>query len=290
MNLGIESLEKLNQTTLKMRWHKIITMAFFMFCSICTIFAAHAQNLSTKLSKEQKFNYTNLAVATGIAAYGTLNWDYFEQSPKTKNEEWFGKNSKSGGADKLGHLYSSYLTARLFHPLYVEWGFSKKEAAKRSAITSFVMSSAMEIGDGTSADHGFSYEDFIVNGVGQLAAYYLETHPQIDSKIDLRVEYNPINGVKSDIVTDYESMKYLAAIKLAGFKKFKTTPAKYIEFHLGYYTRNYEEHRNDKTRNLYVGIGINLAEILQKFSYNKTSKIFNYYQLPHSYIEERKEL
>ena len=34
--------------------------------------------------------------------------DYF-QTPHTGKEGWFGHDTPEGGADKMGHLYSSYL-------------------------------------------------------------------------------------------------------------------------------------------------------------------------------------
>ncbi len=248
------------------------------------------ESFLSNLSKDEKYAYTNYAVIGAVAVYGAVKWNYFENGLQASNEGWFGKNTKSGGADKLGHLYSSYLTSRMSNALYLEWGFDEKEAAQRAAITSFIMSTATEIGDASSTKYGFSYEDFVSNSVGQLAAYYLETNPEINSKVDLRLEYNPAGGVNSDIVTDYDSMKYLVAVKLAGFDRVTSRPLKYLEFHFGYYSRNFDNGRTDQSRNLYAGIGINLSEILDDLSYKKTGKIFNYYQAPYTYIEGRRSL
>ena len=84
-------------------------------------------------------------------------------------------------------------------------------------------------------------------------------------------------------------MKFLMAVKLGGFESLKNTYAEYIEFHLGYYTRGYSDDIN-KERNIYIGIGINLSKIFTNFSMTKTAKVFNYYQLPYTYISIDKNL
>lgn len=238
-------------------------------------------------SKEDKYRYTNYSVAGGVVLYGILKWDYFQNNLSTKNEQWFGRNTQSAGADKLGHAYTSYLTAAIANNIYLDWGFEKTEAAKKSVITSFILSTAMELGDASSPEHGFSYEDFISNSVGQALAYFLQTNEKAAKFFDFRLEYNPAGGAHSDIVTDYESMKYVGVLKFSGFENLENSYLKYLEFHLGYYTRNYEENINgaDRSRNLYFGIGINLAEILDDLGHKKTAKIFNYYQMPHVYVE-----
>ena len=87
----------------------------------------------------------------------------------------------------------------------------------------------------------------------------------------------------------HQSSKYLLALKMAGFNKLNHGVAKYLELHLGYYARGYGERHLNNERNLYFGIGINLAQILKDFSFHKSSKIFNYYQMPYSYIEKNIE-
>lgn len=53
--------------------------------------------------------YTNIIGAGFIATWGTAFWNYFDSKPVMRNEGWFGKDTKYGGADKLGHLYSTSL-------------------------------------------------------------------------------------------------------------------------------------------------------------------------------------
>ena len=239
----------------------------------------------SNLSKEQKFLYTNLVFAGGVTTYGFINWEYGKRGYNFGNENWFGGGTKEGGADKFGHLYTAYSTSRLVKTLYQKWGFSNNEAAKRAAITSFIFTTTIELGDGFS-DFGTSYEDFINNSFGQAIAYYLDTHPKMSEKIDLRFEYNPRDGLSSDPTTDYNSLKYLVAIKMAGFEPLNKGFSRYLEFHLGYYARGYTrtQRYQKEERNVYIGVGINIAQILHDLSFKKTSRIFNYYQAPYSYV------
>lgn len=39
-----------------------------------------------------------------ILTWGLINWDYGQQRPTARPEEWFGRATESAGADKLGHL------------------------------------------------------------------------------------------------------------------------------------------------------------------------------------------
>ncbi|MDT8273804.1 MAG: hypothetical protein RRA35_11510, partial [Desulfomonilia bacterium] len=44
----------------------------------------------------------NLIVGGGILVWGLAQWDYGTTTFLVKNEGWFGKDTKYGGADKLG--------------------------------------------------------------------------------------------------------------------------------------------------------------------------------------------
>ena len=275
------------------QWQRICRQILMIITLSCSLYISSAAAQDAKLPdivnlpKEQKYQYTNYAVAAGVLTYGIIKWDYFQNRLETHNENWFSRNTDSGGADKLGHLYTSYLTAQLANELYLDWGFDAGEAAKNSVITSFILSTAMELGDASSPKYGFSYEDFISNSVGQILSYYMSTNKRFASLVDLRLEYYPKNGVGSDIVTDYESMKYIVALKLAGFDELKDTPLRFLELQIGYYTRHYEDNpsRINHERSLYFGVGVNVAQILNELDYKKTARVFNYLQVPYTYVE-----
>ncbi|MGD9731627.1 MAG: DUF2279 domain-containing protein [Desulfamplus sp.] len=240
----------------------------------------------TGFSKEQKVLITNISGVAAVTAWGVANWDYFQRSPSTTSEGWFDRNTKEGGADKLGHFYLSYTLSHLIEFQFSNWGYSEKRGALLGSISSFTIMNSMEIGDAFS-DYGFSVEDFIMNGIGSAAAYLISSNPDLKKKIDFRVEYTP-DFESIDFFTDYENLKYLIALKLDGFDFITQDYLKYFELHLGYYARGYSD-QTDKERNIYIGVGINFSKILNDFSIGRISKLTNYVQIPYTYLSIEKE-
>jgi len=243
----------------------------------------------TPLTEEELRNrviYTNLIGAGLVAVWGTAFWDYFTIQPVVNNEGWFGKDTKYGGADKFGHMYSTYLWSLGFSSLYEYWGMSDDDALLYGPLTSLVFQGLMEVGDSFSSSQGFSYEDMVMNTIGAGFYYVREKYPEVKRKVDFRLEYIPDFNSNVDFFTQYNSMKYLMALKFSGFDSMEDTPMKYFELQLGYYTRGYSEHTKyaETERVTYVGIGINTSEVLKAIGWKKTSKIFNYYQLPYTSV------
>lgn len=242
-----------------------------------------------KLTKEElqtRVLYTNLVGAAVVTAWGVAFWDYFTVNPRMNNEGWFGADTKYGGADKLGHLYSTYLWSLGFASLYEYWGMEEEESMIYGPLTSWVFQGIMELGDSFSTTQGFSYEDMVMNTIGAGFYYLREKYPSVKNKLDLRLEYVPDFQSNADIFTQYNSMKYLFALKFSGFESMQSNFLRYGELHLGYYTRGYQESAaySQKERVVYVGIGINVSEVLASMGWLKTSKVFNYYQLPYTYV------
>ncbi|MCK5396365.1 MAG: hypothetical protein KAJ32_10245 [Gammaproteobacteria bacterium] len=80
------------------------------------------------------------------------------------------------------------------------------------------------------------------------------------------------------------------ALKLNGFYFSRSSFLKHIEFHADYYTRGFSDADATKERNLFVGIGFNLTDLLRRHSYNKTATLFKYYQIPATSIKATKDL
>jgi hypothetical protein len=233
--------------------------------------------------RRKKFWTTTLVGAGVVTVWGVVNWDYFTKSPNAESEGWFGNDTESGGADKIGHAYTTYAFSHAISILYEHWGFEQKNAALYGALSSYAIMTYMELGDAFS-DFGTSYEDLIANTVGAVLGYVLYSNDDLASKIDFRWEYD-WSFSDLDIFTDYENSKYLLALKLNGFEVTKNTLWKHIEFHLGYYTRNFDSALDgDKERNIYVGIGFNLTDLLYRNSWKKTGTVLRYIQIPYTSI------
>ena len=234
-------------------------------------------------------------MTAGILYLGLKEWDWGSSSFSFNNEGFFGLDTGSGGADKLGHLYTTYLideflTDRLYHKTG-----NLNDAALKGAIFSAGLMLFVEAFDGVSSDHGFSYEDLMMNTAGIGISYLKNTVPGLRNKLDLRVEYHRSQADTGHPITDYTGYNYSAVLKLGGFKALRTTPLKYVELQLGYHTEGFKKadrpYFDKKKTELYAGIGLDLSEALFKPLKKQTDSelvdaadtFFRYYQAPGIY-------
>ena len=241
----------------------------------------------------RKAIYLNLAVAAGIMGIGAISWDYFQTTPHTGKEGWFGHDTPEGGADKMGHLYSSYLMTDIFSYTYSLWGYPEDLATTYGAVSAMSAVTIMEIGDSFSSSYGFSWEDMAMNAGGVLFGYLRQTFPSLNEKVDYRIEYWPEfnSDFSRDIFTDYEHHKYLFAIKADGFDFITSKYLKYLELHLGYYSRNYEGYKDyekdHRKRVVYAAIGLNIGKIINNWI---KTPVFEYLQVPYTYLSYKYDL
>ena len=236
----------------------------------------------TKEQKRQRLLLTNGVGLGLVTLWGVAEWDYFSRSPHAQSEGWFGYHTNSGGADKLGHMYSTYAFAHGLSALYNHWGFETEESGLYGALTSWAIMGYMELGDAFS-DYGFAYEDMVANSAGALLGYLLYRDEKLAEKLDLRWEYG-LQPTKGDLLTDYENSKFLLALKLNGFESCRQNLWRHLEFHLGYYTRGFDDMETDRFRKLYLAISINLTDLLAGHGWQKSSTALRYLQLPYSYL------
>ena len=235
------------------------------------------------LGKEEKAVAVNAGLAAFIAVWGVTHWDYFQTSPRAASEGWFENSSSAGGADKMGHMYTSYVMSHALAATYEDWGFGFADAARYGSLSAFGIQTFMEFGDAFSR-YGFSHEDFIANAVGSAAGYLSWRYPQIRDNFDFRLEYAP-SFDNSDVFTDYASHKYVVALKLGGLKGFRDGPLKYLELQTGYYTRGFDSPvLSDNERILYFGIALNLSAMAKARGLKKLGTFLNYYQVPYTYL------
>ncbi|MEM9683955.1 MAG: DUF2279 domain-containing protein [Pseudomonadota bacterium] len=245
------------------------------------------------LTKEEKAILLNVGAVSAITIYGLINWDYFQTAPKAGQEGWFGRTTSSGGADKLGHFWTTYAGGHLFAYLYRWWDFDDETANTLGAVSSLGVQTLMEVGDAFSGGFGFSYEDALMNVAGAGAAYILGKYPSLGRKIDFRFEYAPKNvgDITDDLFTDYENQRYLVALKLDGFDMFRDSYLSYLELHAGYYTRGFEEFNpgepDNRRRNIFFGAGFNVSKLVRNFV---DVGVFDYVQVPYTSVNVKKSL
>lgn len=215
-----------------------------------------------------------------VMAWGLLQWGYGKHGMHASSEGWFGRDTPEGGADKLGHLYTSYVLARGLAGLYQDRGLDAGRASREGALSSLLLTTAMELGDGFSA-YGVSGEDMAMNLAGAWFGLQLARHEAWRQRLDLRVEYR-FNGEARDVFTDYEHARFLAALKLGGFRPLRDTPLGWLELQVGYFTRGYDDPLAPDRRSGYVGLGLDLPRLLRRAGLARMAALLQFYQPPDS--------
>lgn len=236
------------------------------------------------LTRGQKVLLLNVGAWSTIAAFGAKDWEYGKSKFHFKNEGWFERETGYGGADKLSHAWSAYAMSHLFSYTYRKWQYSDKQANLYGALSSFGVSTFMELADGFSPSQGFSHEDMVMNILGCGLGYILGEYPGVANMIDFRLEFTPkFDSDDLKIGTRYERYTYLFVVKADGFDFIKNPYLRYLEFHMGYNTRGYDDYvqggPDDRRRRISAGLGFNVSKLLQK--YVKTS-VLDYVQLPYT--------
>lgn len=234
----------------------------------------------------------NLGAAAAIAGFGTLSWDYGSQSFRFGQEGWFEKDTGSGGADKLGHAWAFYAVTNVYTRLFEHWGHEREKAAAYAALSSWTQGLLVEIGDGFSREHGFSYEDLLANTAGIALGYLRQRYPRVRETVDFRLEWVPTRqfrrGDRLDPFTDYSGQKYLLAWKLGNILGSESPFLQALEMHTGYYTRGFTSGDTGPERRFaYAGLGLNVSYLLEKTIRHRVWNLFDYVQVPYTYVPAR---
>ncbi len=241
--------------------------------------------------RKKKVIALNVAAVSTIVIVGSASWDYCSSSFHLNDEGWFDPDTKFGGADKLGHAYSAYALTSVYNSIYQKWGYSDEKAILGGALSSWSQMTLIELGDGFSREHGFSWEDEVMDTLGVGLAYLRHRYPTLKEKFDFRMEWFPSpafrHGDRSDPFTDYSGQKYLIALKPDGFLKTDNSLIKAVAIHFGYYSRGYGEDKryfSSENRYTYVRVGLNMTYILEQLTGHRAGGIFDYIQVPFTYI------
>ena len=276
-------------------------MLKFLYISLLLLTSLNAEIVSTINNSSKTLNdYTlitkdastglildHLMADTLISIWGYNHWKWGEKSLHVTREDWFEQDSKTGGSDKTGHFYMTYLLSRTMASRMEDRGYSLEKASLAGALSGMLAMTLLEVGDGTS-EYGFSNEDLLADALGASLSYLIRSNPRVDDFIDIRLEYLPTSGYLKggDNTTDYSGMKHLVAFKMAGFESLKHTYWSLLEFQTGYYARGYRSFDTvDKSQHLYVGIGLSLSNLAQRSEINILKNLFKFYQTGGTYLE-----
>jgi hypothetical protein len=252
-------------------------------------------------------------VGAAIATIGVIDWDWGAADGfQTIEEGWFATNTRHGGMDKIGHAFSTFVIADLLTDRIRANASDATGAPITGSLVAFGIMGLVETLDGFTGRHRFSREDIVANGVGAFFSIVRNSVPGLREKLDWRIMYTPASferpGIASEpgLLPPYERQRYVMALKGSGFESLKNTPLRYLELHAGFDARGFEKRERELgypiERSLYVGMGLNLNEILfgvgryPNFArYRDTlpgwaaRKTFEYVQVPYTsiYYENR---
>jgi len=234
----------------------------------------------------------SLGLLALVTYTGFSDWKWGTASFRFNSEGWFGMDTGSGGMDKTGHMYGAYMSSEL---LYWRLRASRDDRPVVSlypAVFGMLLYLYIEFFDGYSVDHGFSYEDVIMDTAGVLLSTLRNTIPAVRRGFDLRLEYYPSEHYNFHPVIDYEGQKFLGVFKLAAFPALDRSPARFVELMVGYYTRGFDKDLDVpiKSSHLFFGVGVSLEQLLFKpldkvygWPFGFMGLAANYFQLPYTY-------
>ncbi|HPI90874.1 MAG TPA: DUF2279 domain-containing protein, partial [Spirochaetota bacterium] len=292
--------------------------AGLMFSGSAGLFTAPASavNSSVKDASEKKASEKTMSAAEGklIMRYAILvsvplttylfawlSWDWgnVRANWKWANEGWFGRNTYSGGADKLGHIFSHYV---MFRAMYAVFNYTEDGRYTKwvySVVLPSMLALGIELGDAfSSSQNGFAYEDMICGFTGIAIGVIMEKFPVVDSFFGISVEYFPSKYMQRNMdqitkfVDDYSGWKFMLNFKLSGFRDmgFRVPQfLRYVMFDLGYYTRGFTKYDREvgdtsRKRSVFIGFSINMAEVIDDLFPDKHKKVAHYLKQPFYYI------
>ena len=236
------------------------------------------------------------SIVAGVTALGAYSWDWGSSHKfKFNPEGWFGDNTSSGGADKLGHAFSSYAMNNVLTDRLVRKGRPVEQAALSAVLTTQAIMLYVEVFDGFAKDHGFAREDLAMNLLGSGLSYARAVNPKVRDLMDFRLEYQSSGYKGFRPLSDYPGQKYLMALKLSGVDALRDTPLRYLELQTGYHARGFSKIERDmgmaRSRQHFVGVSVNLGEILFGRRFEQESELrnagrmfFEHIQIPNTAI------
>lgn len=209
------------------------------------------------------------------------------------DEGWFGKDTGSLGSDKMLHAFDTYLIAEILHMRLHETTNASQGDVWVAAAMATALMAANELSDGIEPDTGYSMNDVAMNTAGALFSVLRNTVPGLREKVAFKLEIVPNDGIYSYRGRKhYEQQRYMFSIKGRGFEGLKDTPFRFLDLQLGYYASNFLKSDIDAgeepRRHLFVGVGLNVGEILfgrKKTGFSKhADRVLDYLQLPYTSV------
>ncbi len=153
--------------------NKNVTNPFTLSNNVANLIALNS-NAVNEVTQKQKAKYT-YHPKQAIAA--TMHGTVITSTLLILNKYWYADYARQPLAsfddskewlqiDKLGHIYSTYLEARLSSEIWRWAGVGNRKSALLGAAAGMVYQLGFEVLDGLSAEYGFSWTDVAANTLG----------------------------------------------------------------------------------------------------------------------------
>ena len=201
-------------------------------------------------------------VVLGSAANSFL--DGAHQSYHFADEGFFGRGTRNGGADKAAHFVDYYIVSKELANLYVALGHTAQHARWLGFGVSTLAGLVTEIGDGTTR-YGFSYEDFLMDGLGAASAAVVSAF-DADDLIGFHHGFVKTCCAFSSFSNNYDNEIFTADLAIVGVARrlgLNVGPLRYLLLSVTYASRGYPN-QPDAVRQRQVGleVGLNFKQIL----------------------------
>lgn len=215
------------------------------------------------------------------------------QSFRFKSEEFFGRGNPSRGVDKMAHAWHGYVFSDILYQRMSRRTGGGRESAYAAAALGLGLQTLGEVYDGFHEGSGFSLEDSLFNLAGAGFSVMRHTVPGLKEKVDFRLMIVP----NSSVFTfrgkrHFGQQHYILALKAAGFDRFRNSPLRFAELHVGYHVEDLAASARDPTivprPKPFVGIGLNVAELFLKKRRGTASGVgraaLQYLQVPYTAV------
>lgn len=268
-------------------------------CSAASAQPLRALGQSSRVLEEPETEYVSpvdAALSVPLESVGLLalitytgfkDWKWGSASFRFNSEGWFGMGTGSGGLDKIGHAYGAYMTSELLYWRLRSTHHDHQVVSWYPALFGTLLYQYIEFFDGYSVDHGYAYQDVIMNSVGVALSLLRHTFPAVRKTLDFRLFYYPSGGSTFRPMIDYEGQKFFGVVKLAGIPGVERTPLRYLEPFVGYYTRGFPRYAkaSEKSAHVMVGIGVSLSELFLRPLEESHGQPFTFVNLASNYFQ-----
>ncbi len=221
-------------------------------------------------------------VYTGVATWSYFAW--YKGQPdlpfKFGGDGYFGRNTYAGGADKVGHAWSTYTLGRATSGILRYGGWNRNGASVVGNSLALLWFTSVELKDGFHFT--FSPGDQIGNVLGAGLGMVMDVFPVVDEMFDFRMQYLPsrqfrknvAGGGGLDVANDYTGQQAFVAFHLSSVPQLKDTWLRFVDVGVGFRTRNYKPDVTQRPRQeLYLGIALNSEQLSDALLAHRKSKL-----------------